>query len=164
MPGGRPRKPTTQLKLAGTYREDRHGKNPDTLIADLLNIPGELVPPETLIDTYCREHYKYHTNLLINLKILTVSDLPELELLYLTLQQCRQIRERLATLDMLKEPDDYVRFTRILINLSDYFSKVAQKYYISPTARTKLQLDQLNLEKAKQEESITKKLLNKKKA
>jgi hypothetical protein len=164
MPGGRPRKPTTQLKLSGTYREDWHGKNPDTLIADLLNIPGELVPPQTIIDPYCREHYKYHTSLLLNLKILTASDLPELELLYLTLQQCRQIREKLSTLDIFNDLNKYAKLSKLLINLSDYFSKVAQRYYISPIARTKLQLEQLNLEKAKHEESITGKLLKKKKA
>ncbi|MDR3170312.1 MAG: hypothetical protein LBU17_01650 [Treponema sp.] len=161
---GRPRKPTEQLKLSGTYRADRHEKNVDVVIKDVLEVPGKLIPPDTITDSYCIEHYQYHTNLLLNLKILTASDLPELELLYLTLQQCRQIRETLTTLDMLNNPDEYTRLTRLLINLSDYFSKIAQKYYISPASRIKLQLDQLNLQKSQAEESLTGKLIKRKKA
>ena len=77
MPAGRPRKPTAQLKLSGTYREDRHGKNVDVQLENFLSVPVELLPPKTITDSYCQEHYKYHTNLLIKLKILTASDLPE---------------------------------------------------------------------------------------
>lgn len=161
---GRPRKPTEQLKLAGTYRADRHSKNADTVIKDVLEVPGELVPPNTITDTYCIEHYKYHTNLLINLKILTASDLPEIEMLYLTLQQYRQVQKKISELDMILDMEAYTQLTKIALRLSNYFSTIAQKYYISPTSRTKLQIDRLNLEKAKKEESLTGKLLKKKKA
>ncbi|MDR1957165.1 MAG: hypothetical protein LBQ30_09975 [Treponema sp.] len=160
----RPRKPTEQLKLSGTYREDRHGKNADTQIAGILDIPVELLPPQSITDPYCIEHYKYHTNLLIRLNILTASDLPELELLYLTLQQCREIRAKLADIDMIGNPQDYTRLTRLAVILSDYVSKISQKYYISPVSRMKLQIDQLNLREKQQGETLTGKLIKKKKA
>ena len=100
MPAGRPRKPTEQLKLSGTYRKDRHEKNIDTSLVTLLDVPQiELVPPESIVDPYCRDHYKYHINLLIKLKIFTVSDLTELDILYHTLQQYRMIQKMLPELN-----------------------------------------------------------------
>jgi hypothetical protein len=160
MPAGRPRKSTEQLKLSGTYRKDRHEKNADLLLENFLDVPGvELIPPESIVDPYCQEHYKYHTNFLIKLKVFTVSDLPELEMLYNTLQQYRMIHNMLPAL----EGKEYIEFTKLLLKLSSYFSKVAQKYYISPAARMRLQLDHLNLEKAQAESNIAK-LLKKKRA
>lgn len=164
MPAGRPRKPTEQLKLSGTYRKDRHENNADTLIADMLTIPQVIQPPDTIIDSYCQEHYKYHINLLVKLKILTASDLPEIELLYTTLQQCRQVREQLAMMNMTSDTFEYIALSKLLLKLSDYFSKVAQKYYISPTSRARIQLEQLNLDKVKKDESNISKLIKRKKA
>jgi hypothetical protein len=162
MPAGRPRKPTEQLKLSGTYRADRHGNNADACIADTLAVPVEVEPPDSIIDSYCREHYKYHINLLIRLKILTLSDIPEIELLYQTLQQLRRIRERLNAMDI--DTPGYIALSELLLKLSNYFSKVAQKYYISPTSRTRIQLEQLNLDQAKKKESSVSKLIKRKRA
>jgi hypothetical protein len=162
MPAGRPRKPTEQLKLSGTYRKDRHGNNADTIISDTLDVPKKLIPPETITDLYCQQHYEYHTNLLIKLKILTASDLPELELMYCTLQRCREIQKTLSTLDMATQLEDYAKLVKILRKESDYFSKIAQKYYISPTARARIKMEQLNLEKAQEESAMAKRLKAKK--
>lgn len=107
-------------------------------------------------------HYKYHINLLIGLKILTLSDIPEIELLYQTLQQCRRIRERLNTMSM--DAEGYIALSELFLKLSSYFSKVAQKYYISPTSRARIQLEQLNLDQAKKKESSVSKLIKQKRA
>lgn len=161
MPAGRPRKPTAQLKLSGTYREDRHGKNVDVQLENFLSVPVELLPPKTITDSYCQEHYKYHTNLLIKLKILTASDLPELEMLYLTLQQYRSVQQTLATVDMIADDKVYISLTKTALRLSNYFSRIAWKYYISPEARMRIQIEQLNLTKAKHESPTAKLLKNK---
>jgi phage terminase, small subunit len=162
----RQRKTVAQLKKEGTYRKDRHGKREEAekAIASLstFNEDTKLVPPASITEKYLRDYYEYHTSLLINLKILNPVDLPELEILYNLIQQLRDIQRALKKTDIVKDFDAYERLTKIQNSLTNQSSKLANKYYISPSARTKLQLDRLELQqKSIETKSAIAKLLDK---
>ena len=163
----RPRKTTEELKLKGTYRKDRHEEREtaEKQIAELSSFTENTIiqPPKTLTDNYVIDYFKTHTSLLIKLHILHSVDLPELELLYETLQQSREVQKQLKKTDIVKDFELYEKLTKLAIKLSHRFSQLASKYYISPSARTHLQLDNLELENKKIEnKSIVQKLINKK--
>ena len=149
----RPRKTTEELKLKGTYRKDRHEEREtaEKQIAELSSFTDNTIiqPPKTLTDNYVIDYFKTHTSLLIKLHILHPVDLPELELLYETLQQSREVQKQLKKTDIVKDFELYEKLTKLAIKLSHRFSQLASKYYISPSARTHLQLDNLELENKK---------------
>lgn len=163
----RTRTPTAELKLRGTYRKDRHEKRNEveTEIAAMSDFKScdVLEPPVTIIDPFVIEYYKYHTHLLIQLQILQPSDVPELNLMYEVLQQERKVQAQLLKTD-ISDLETYEALTKLSIKLINTFSHIAAKYYISPSARTHLELDNLQLEKAKNEnQSIVQKIINNKK-
>lgn len=115
---------------------------------------------------YVKQAFTTHTKMLCNLQLLAAADLPELEQLYLTLQQLREIETILLKTDPVKEIDNYERYTKMVIKLGNRFTTLAAKYYISPAARLRLTSDCLNIEKNKRDlenQSITAKLLAAKK-
>ena len=66
---------------------------------------------------------------------------------------------------MVKDFDTYERLSKLEIKLNARFTDLARNFYITPTARTRLQLDNLELEtKSVQSQSIIQKLINAKKA
>jgi hypothetical protein len=75
---GRHKKPIEQHKLEGTYRDCIHGKNVEPVIAPYLEVPEKFTPPETITDKFVKGHYQHHVRLLANLRILTLSDIPEI--------------------------------------------------------------------------------------
>ena len=161
----RTRKPIAQKKLEGTYRKDRDG-NRDKSEIILSNLDtafkegDSLEPPANITDDFVKQHYIYHSRLLIKLHILQLSDIPELNMMYELLQRERQVERELESIDISSDIDTFERLTKLQIKLSNAFSSLSVKYYISPTARTHLELDNLELEKAKSEtQSITARLL-----
>ncbi|MGI5085275.1 MULTISPECIES: hypothetical protein [Treponema] len=163
----RPRKSTSELKLKGTYRDDRHKDRAivEKEIAELSSFKQgtKIEPPKSLTDKYVVDYFKSHTSLLVSLQILHPVDLPELELLYETLQQVRDVNRQLKKIDMVKDFVMYEKLTKLSLKLSMRFSQLASKYYISPSARTHLELDNLELKNKKLEnQSIVQKLINKK--
>jgi phage terminase small subunit len=161
---GRPRKPIEQHKLDGTYREDRQGNNAEPVISQYLEVPKNIDAPVSIIDDFCREHYKYHVRLLANLKILTLSDIPEIDMMYEILQEYRKTYNTLQTIDMINDNETYEILSNRLLKYGNRFSVLASKYCISPTARNKLTLESLSIKKEIEHTSLTTKLLNKKKS
>jgi hypothetical protein len=160
---GRHRQSTEQLKLQGTYKAVKHEHYPDSKITDYLQVPEKIIPPETLKTDYCRQYYTYHVNLLLRLGILTISDLPELQILFETLELYRKLFENVSRLDPLDDLETYEKLAGLLLKAGKRFSDLGAKYYISPTARNKMLLDSLNIQKAETEnQSMTAKLLGKK--
>jgi phage terminase small subunit len=161
---GRNKKPTAQKKLEGTFRKDRDGKKPDNFLPSIIDTSTEIEVPQTITDDYVIDAFKAHARMLCQLQLLTPSDIPELEQLYLTLQQLRQVQSKLKDLDPITNMENYSALTKLSIKLGIRFSSLCAKYYISPQARMKLQLDALNVEKVKTEnKSIAAKLLSAKK-
>jgi hypothetical protein len=160
---GRHKKPVEQCKLEGTYREDRHGKNVEPVIAPYLEIPKDFIPPENIKDAFIKNHYKHHVQLLANLRILTISDIPEINIMYETLQEYRRIYARLQ-----KETigsGEYESLSQLLLRYGKRFSEYAVKYCISPIARNKLTLESLQIKREiDSQNSITAKLINRKRA
>jgi hypothetical protein len=158
----RPRKPAEQHRLEGTYRGDRHGGGVENYIGNYLEIPEKIEPPENITDKYCREHYKYHVNLLMRLKILTLSDIPEIDMMYESLQQYRKIGAVLSKLNPLSE--EYEKLSRLLLKFGNRFSEIAVKYCVSPGARNRIRIEALSIRKETEHQaSATAKLLRRKK-
>lgn len=150
----RPRKSIAELKANGSYRKDRHQEREkiEKTLAPLSILNGkQLEVPKSITDKYVQEYYKYHTNFLVSLNILQPSDLPELEMLYQTLQNYRAIMYEISIIDTLLDFDKYERLLKMSVKLINTFSTLAKKYYISPEARTKLELDAITLQQKKEE-------------
>jgi phage terminase small subunit len=160
---GRHKKPIEQLKLAGTYRADRHGKNVEPFIAPLLEPPEDFTPPKTIKDPDIRSHYQRHVRLLANFHVLTVSDIPEINIMYETLQEYRNIYTQLKKEEIGGK--GYERLSFLLLQYGKRFSALAVKYCISPVARNRLTLEELQIQKEiDSHNTITAKLIGRKRA
>lgn len=157
-----------EKKLKGIYRPDRHGeqeKNELVAAETCFNPDTVLEPPEELSDPYVIEYYQFHTAQLIQLRILSPSDIPELTILYETLEQLRNVQKQIRDTDIVSDFEKYEKLTKLSIKLGNRFGELAKKYYISPVARTRLQLDNLELEQKKIEtQSVIGKILANKKS
>ncbi len=164
---GKNRISTAELKLNGNYRKDRHAQREETESKfrelTVFKKGDRLEQPENITDDYVREYYKHHTAFLINLQILQAVDLPELEMMYSLLQQERAVKKRLLEVDIKDNLEEWEKLSKLSMRLSHSFSELQKKYYVSPRERTHLLLDNLQLEKAQSEQSIIKKLAQKKK-
>lgn len=153
-----------QKKLSGTFRKDRHAKQEKTeneISKTCFSPETQLSPPPEITDQFVKDYYSFHTNQLIQLKILSPSDIPEINLLYYTLQQLRQVQKELSESDLKNDLDRYEKLTKLSIKLGNRFSELAKRYYISPTARTRIQLDNLELEQKQAEnKSVISRLIN----
>lgn len=159
MPAGRPRKPTELKKFEGTYRKDRdEGKE----IAEkkVCAVPGVIIPrdskiscPKTITSKYVRKYWKQLTTNLIQLQVLSFNDLPQLENMMLILQKLREAQEEFAKCNFTsaEQLGNYDMCLKIVSKLTQMFNDLASKYYISPSARSKLTLDVLNVEKTAME-------------
>ena len=159
MPAGRPPKPVELKKFEGTYRKDRDQKKEKTE-KSLTLVPGMIIPkdekvtcPKTLKTPYVRKYWKKLTNNLIQLQVLSYNDIPQLENIMIILEKLREAQEQFAACS-LSEATEVVKFGVILdlVNkLTKMFNELASKYYISPSARSKLVLDVMTIEKTSQE-------------
>jgi phage terminase small subunit len=160
---GRHKKPIEQRKLEGTYRADRHGKNVEPLIAPHLEPPESFLPPATITDSFIKSHYQRHVRLLASLKILTVSDIPEINIMYETLQEYRKLYVQLKKEKIGSEA--YGNLSYLLLKYGKRFSEYAVKYCISPMSRNRLTLESLQIQKEiDSQNTITAKLIGRKKA
>jgi hypothetical protein len=159
----RPRKPVEAHKLDGTYRADRHGGAAEVCVSGYLEVPASLTAPANIKDKYCREHYKHHVNLLARLKILTLSDMPEIDMMYGYLQEYRRIG---AALSKLSPADgEYGQMARTLLKFGARFSETAAKYCVSPSARNRLRIEALAIKKEEERQAgPAAKLIGRKKA
>jgi hypothetical protein len=165
---GRHKKPVEQHLLDGTYRADRHGGSVETAIIQYLELPKDFSPPATIKDSFVKSQYKNHTRLLANLNILTVSDLPEINIMYETLQEYRRIYKELQKEKIKIGTDEYDKLSLLLLRYGKRFSEYAVRYCISPAARNRLTLETLQTVRLKKEidkkDTITAKLVKRKRA
>jgi phage terminase small subunit len=154
MPRGRPRKPTELKKLEGTYRKDRDipaEKAESVIQKSQILFPEEkrISCPKTIKTKFVRSYWKKLTSMLIQLKVLSYADIPQLEQLCIILEKLREVQETFSLLSPLDENFEHMQ--KLFINLSNKFDQLGSKYYISPQARTKLILDNLTATKTQQE-------------
>ncbi len=151
----RPKKPIELKKLEGTYRKDRDEnseKVQDVLVQNtkiIFSPDVKVTCPKTIQTKYVRSYWKKLTSMLIGLKVLSPSDIPQLEQLCIVLEKLREVQELWMKISPLDE--SYERVQKMYINLSNKFDVLGSKYYISPQARAKLTLDVLNVTKTKQD-------------
>jgi phage terminase small subunit len=153
------RKPREQKLLEGTYRKDRDNGGEEVLQRHL-ETPATINVPKTLTDSEVAAVYVHHCEFLSRIKMLNVSDLPELEMLFNLLQTYRKVNARLATMDVTDEQYDAV-LNRVL-KLSQHFGKLASRYCISPASRSRMLSDlaRVPAEDKSKVTSVTARLLN----
>jgi phage terminase small subunit len=157
MPGnknsGRKRLPIAEKKLRGTYDVTRD-KERDEVETNLLPtaIPENTIinPPEVITDEYVISAYKNHVNWLTHYNQLHQIDIAELDELFITLQQLRNVtRKRLEmeSGDITGNLDDYYRLTQIEVKLRKQFVDMGKDFMMTPTVRSKLTIEQLTADK-----------------
>lgn len=156
MPAGRPRKPVELKKLEGTYRADRDREQEQTQQI-ITSAPSVILPegskisvPKTIKSKYVKAYWRKLTASLIQLRVLSPNDIPQLEILCLTLEKLREAEQRFSEVE-LGDMETYEFLLKAVTKLTSQFNELAKNYYISPTARIKLRLDDLNLVKTAQE-------------
>lgn len=86
MPGGRPRKPTSQKALGGTLQPSR--TNPNEPVPDVA-LP---LPPDWLSEK-ARQYWREIGDVLLHMKLTTVADGPAMQLLTETLAEWAEARQ-----------------------------------------------------------------------
>lgn len=153
--------PTEYKKLKGTLNVTREKQKPaaDVKISKINGIifAGDIKIscPKTIKTTYCKKFWKSLINMLINLRILSPNDLAEIEHMILILEFLREVDKKLAETDFLNPQYDVLldRQTK----LYKQWASLSAKYYISPVARQKMIVDNLAIEKSRQEIEINSK-------
>lgn len=154
---GRQRLPTELKALKGTLNTTREKNNPsaDTALAKKSTaiFPEEtkIACPKTIKSKYVRAYWKKLTAMLVSIRVLSPADIPQLEQLCLILEKLREVQTYYSDLDPLEDFDTFEKTQKVFIALSNKFDQLGSKYYISPAARTKLTLDELNVIKTGQE-------------
>lgn len=158
-----PKKSVAEKKRNGTFKPSRHGEQEKTenLITEIIGSEKLTVEiPQEIHSKELKDFYKWHTNFLNQLHILTPSDLPSINQMFLTLQQITDIDERLHETDLTKDFETYEALTKLRIKLCNLFNGLATQFYITPTARAKLTLDHLEIAKKQNEnQSVIGKLI-----
>ena len=161
------RKTAQQHKLEGTYRKDRQGSHEKTDKAlEKISIENAtvLLPPKELTDKFVKDAYKNHSQQLLKFKLLSNADVPEFNQMYLFLQQLREVQKQICKADIAKDEKRYNYFLKMEIKLSNAYSNLAVKYFVSPSVRSKMTLDLQSIEKNKNEnESVIQKMIREKK-
>jgi phage terminase small subunit len=124
----------------------------DVALAPFLIEPSSFNAPKTIADKVCKRYYKQHLLLLSKLHILSYSDIPELTIMYETLEQYRNVNNRIQGLDPVSK--EYGNLSRLAMKLSKHFSELAHHYYLSPVARNKMLLDVLDIHEKKDKSLI----------
>lgn len=174
MPSGRLRLPQELKELNRTNNVTRDKQNADIIQAEktLKQVPSAIIPhgtkvacPKSITNRYVRNYWKKLTSALVALGVISPLDLPEIETLCLTLQRLREVQDTYINKSLFDE--DYDEWEGRFIRLSKKFSELGAKYYVSPVARSKIRLDDLNIQKTQQElqknETALSKLLEKRK-
>ena len=166
---GRKKLSVAEKKLKGTYRKDRDEKQEKAENAVSSQIAfdrnSEIKAP-AVFSGYpkIKKAFKLHAQSLIHLGLLAPQDVPELTMLYELLAQYTDVSQCLKSVDIVDNFEQYQALTHLRLNLQKQFSSLAAKYYISPTARAKLTLDVLEIDKKQSEnESAISKILSQRK-
>ena len=146
--------PLELKKLRGTVNTTRE-KNAEHIEKKLSTVPvcicqpGDKVPtPKSLTDAYTRKFFKKLTVALISIGVLSPVDLPHVEFLCITLQQLRAITEQLQKISPFDESYDlWLRRYTILL---ERFNRLGAKFYLTPGDRSKLHLEDLQIQEKQQ--------------
>jgi phage terminase small subunit len=130
---------------------DKSSTTVDVAMAPFLLEPASFNAPKSITDKVCKRYYKQHLALLSKLHILSYSDLPELSMMYETLEQYRKVNAQLQSL--VPATKEYGNLSRLAMKLSKHFTELAHHYYLSPVARNKMLIDVLDIS-AKKEKSL----------
>jgi phage terminase small subunit len=151
---GRPRKPVELKKLEGTFRKDRDGERDNvqlTLNKTTMLLHKKSLPcPRSITDDYVIKYWRDLTKALLSIHVLSGADLPQIEMMCKILERIRKVQRDLDTLDSDDLETEEILEKRYL-NLVTRFDVLASKYYVSPQARSKLTLDELNVVKTGQD-------------
>ncbi len=150
---GRPRKPVELKKLEGTFRADRDAGaeavqcavRRTAVILDRKSVPC----PASIKDEYVRRYWRSLTRGLLSIHVLSGADIPQLEMMMKILERARSLQKRLDA--ELLDDDEEEALEKRYLKAVESFDRLAQKYYVSPQARAKLTLDELNVVKTGQE-------------
>lgn len=149
-----PRKPVELKKLEGTYRKDRDGERDNVQLAlskSSMLLHKKSVPcPPSLKDEYVIKYWRDLTKALLSIHVLSGADLPQIEMMCKILERIRKAQRELDTLDS-DDTETEEALEKRYLNMVTRFDALAQKYYVSPQARSKLTLDELNVVKTGQE-------------
>lgn len=151
----RTRKTIAEKKRNGTFKPSRDGNREATENKIIEIVGNEKISfelPSEIQNEEVISFYKWHTNFLNQLHILTPADIPTLNQMYLTLQQIKNIDSEIQKTE-ITDLDKYTALTKLRIKLCNLFNQVATQFYITPTARAKLTLDHLEIEKKQNENS-----------
>ena len=144
--------PEEQLELEQLEEQAEEQKqqilvnNTSVLFADEVKVSV----PKSLQTKYVRAYWKKLTKSLISLHVLSPNDLPQLETMCIVLEKLREAEAQLQLCEV-GDMETFEYLLKVTKTLSDKFDALAKNYYISPAARTKLRLDDLNVIKAQQE-------------
>lgn len=157
---GRPKKSIAQKKFEGTYRKDRDAET-ELIEKKISSLPNVIISqdtkiscPKTIKTRYVKTYWKKLTTSLISMQVLSFADIPQLENMMIILEKLREAQEKFSNCsldDLCENGDDYDRCLKAVTKLTQMFNDLANKYYISPSARSKLTLDMLNIQKTAQE-------------
>lgn len=152
---GRVKKPVELKELEGTYRADRDGERKAVQLTikktSLLYNKKTLPCPDTIRDEYVRKYWKNLTKALLSIHVLSGADIPQLEMMCKILERVRKLQTQLDQTDDDTELETEEILERRYLKLVEKFDALAQKYYVSPQARSKLTLDELNVVKTGQD-------------
>lgn len=143
--GGSNKKPVALKKMQGTYRKDRDSKKADPVIAQtqiILDVEKVKVP-KTITSPEVRKYYKQLTQGLLAIGVLSGADLPQIEQLCLILQKLKEVQEQFIAASVFDADFDIIE--KRYLKLVEKFDFLASKYYVSPVARSKIRLDDLNI-------------------
>lgn len=150
---GRIKKPVELKELEGTYRADRDGERKAVQLTikktSLLYTKKNIPCPANITDEYVRKYWKNLTKALLSIHVLSGADIPQLEMMCKILERIRKLQTQLDTIEDDLEQEEILE--RRYLKLVEKFDSLAQKYYVSPQARSKLTLDELNVVKTGQE-------------
>lgn len=144
-----------EKKMRGTFNQTRDREQEQAEITIASNASAMFTPdnlpkcPDSITTPYCKKYWKDFTRALTSFGVLSYVDIPQVEALVVTLEKMRAAEEALVNADILDPDFDNImnRFMR----LSDKFDKLSAAYFVSPAARSKLRLEDLNIQKTQAE-------------
>lgn len=147
----RPRKPAALKKLQGTLNvtRDRAQVESERILGDsqvILPKGTRLPVPKSITDPAVRKFWRNMTENLLEMQVLSRVDLHQMETMCVTLQKLRETEK--AFLEADQESPAFETLERRFERLGHRFDELASKFYVSPAARTQLNLTDLQLMKA----------------
>lgn len=156
MAKGRPRLPTELKKLKGTLNvtdEKRYGKS----VADSIKNTSVIIQqderisvPKTITTKAGKKFYKQVVENLKVLHVLSKVDLSQIETMTRYLERIHETDAIIQQID-IHNIDELTKYSLIYDKLTTRFDSLAAKFYITPSARVQLKLNELNLIKTGQE-------------